>query len=150
MPFDGMEFRAPTPVAADIFPNLRIAGCHLWIKARLRQAGIAETCPDPGDYSVAVIQLLTDARATIEAPENWVRGAYRWFRGRRCAIGALRAAARTIDDIRVAWSAYVLLRAAVNKRRFSSVELMNDQSSHAEVLRAFDEAIAMARGQAAA
>jgi hypothetical protein len=151
MPFDGMEFRAPNPYAAGVFPNLRAAGGHLWIRGRLwrvRQARGGAIARYPGDHGAAVIQLLTDAKALIEAPENWVQEVYRWFRGRRCAVAALGAAAKHVDDFGVVWSAHALLLKIADARRFSSVESMNDHSSHADVLRAFDEAIAMARDQA--
>jgi hypothetical protein len=151
MTFDCTEFRAPNPYETGIFPNLRAAGCHLWIRDRLwraRQARRGATARYPEDHGAAVIQLLTDAKALITAPENWVQGAYRWFRGRRCAVAALGVAAKYVPDFGVVWSAHALLLKVADARRFSSVESMNDHSSHADVLRAFDEAIVIARSQA--
>ena len=76
---------------------------------------------------------------------QWVRGAYWRFPNRRCAIGALRATARRREDVTLAWSAHALLLQVADRRCFSSVEAMNDHSSHADVLGGFDEALALAR-----
>jgi hypothetical protein len=86
----------------------------------------------------------------IENPENWTRGTYATLFGRRCAVGALRAAASWLEGPSPAWSAHDLLIRVSRSRGFTSVEAMNDHSSHAEVLTAFDEAIAMAQSAALA
>jgi hypothetical protein len=49
-----------------------------------------------------------------------------------------------------AWSGHELLINIASSRGFASVEAMNDRSSHAAVLAAFDEAIALAQSAALA
>jgi hypothetical protein len=48
------------------------------------------------------------------------------------------------------WAAHGYLITVARSRGFTNVEAMNDRSSHAAVLRAFDEAIALAHTAAAA
>jgi hypothetical protein len=94
------------------------------------------------------MQLLLDAKSLIEDPKNWTRGTYRSFTGRHRAIGALRAVAGRLRSPSPAWSAHELLIKIARSRGFASVEAMNDKSSHAAVLAAFDEAIGLAQSAA--
>ena len=151
MPFDGTDFRAPAALDTGIFPLWSKHGFRLWLKARFRQEErrtdpVALRAPSPCERDVAVAQLLRDARSLIADPRDWTQRIYRSFRGRRCAVGALRAAASGLDDPSLAWSAHGLLIKIARSRGFTNVEAMNDRSSHAAVLRAFDEAIALAAG----
>jgi hypothetical protein len=100
--------------------------------------------PSPSDRDLAVAELLRDAKELIADPKNWTRRTYRSFGGQRCAVGALRAAAKRLDDPSLGWSAHALLINVARSRGFTNVETMNDRSPQAAVLSAFDQAIAMA------
>jgi hypothetical protein len=151
MPFDGTDFQAPTVLDTGVFPPWSKHGCRKWIEARFRRerrginAEVILRAPSPSDRDAAIAQLLHDAKGLIEDPKNWTRGTYRSLSGRRCAVGALRAVAGRLKGPGPAWSAHELLIKVARSRGFSSVEAMNDRSSHAAVLEAFDEAIALAR-----
>jgi hypothetical protein len=149
MPFDGVA-EVGIVSADQVFPSLWAAGGRLWIRSRLRRWGRPAVALSPGAHYAAAALLLEDAKSLIEERDRWLQGTYRWFRGRRCAIGALCAAAAKISDMRVAQSAHALLLTVADSRRFTSVEGMNDHSSHSEVIRAFDDAIALAWGKAVA
>jgi len=105
----------------------------------------------PGDpivpSDVSAVQLLRAARALIELEDKWVQGRYETVRGRRCAMGALQAAARVLRDPRAFEEAKDLLRAEAVLRGYSHVEKMNDRSTHGQVLTAFDAAIAKAEAR---
>lgn len=151
MPFDGTDFRAPPALDTGIFPLWSKHGFRLWLKARFRPEDrkivpVVLRAPLHTERDEAVAQLLRDARDLVADPRNWTQRIYRSFRGRRCAVGALRAAASRLDDPSLAWSAHGLLIRIARSRGFTNVEAMNDRSSHAAVLRAFDEAIALAGG----
>jgi hypothetical protein len=151
MPFDGTDFRAPPALDTGIFPLWSKHGFRLWLKARFRPEDrkimpASLRAPCQGGRDAAVAQLLRDARDMIADPHDWTQRIYRSFRGRRCAVGALRAAASRLDDPSLAWSAHGLLIKVARSRGFTNVEAMNDRSSHAAVLRAFDEAIVLAGG----
>jgi hypothetical protein len=133
MPFDGTGFSAPRRL-------LHETRCRRERTVALRAL----------DHDVAVAQLLRDARALIENPRNWAQRRYWTLSGRRCAVGALRAVARGLVEPDIAWAAHNLLITVARSRGFGTVEEMNDRSSHSEVLRAFDSAIAAAYGPALA
>jgi hypothetical protein len=144
MPFDGTYFPAPTPSDTGLFPIWSRHGCRLWFEARLRRNRGGDAllrAPLPGEHDLAVAGLLREAKGMISDPENWTRRTYRSFGGQRCAVGALRAAAKRLDDPSIAWSAHSLLIDVARSRGFTNVETMNDRSSHAAVLAAFDQAI---------
>jgi hypothetical protein len=162
MPFDGTQLQAPTvldpPTVLNtgLFPLWSKQGWRVWFESPVRapkHTGMARVLSraSPGaDRDAAVIRLLQDARKQIEDPRHWAKGTYRSLRRRRCAVGALRAAARCLHDPSIAWSAHALLIKVAGSRRFSNVEMMNDRSCHAAVLGAFDEAIAAAQAIEAA
>jgi hypothetical protein len=141
MPFDGTNFRDLDTGDTRLFPNWSVARWRFRLKTMEKRRDAQAS-----DRRAAVTALLEDARALIVTEERWVQGAYRRFPGRRCAIGALRAAAARLDDLTPAWAAHALLIEIARKRRFTCVEALNDHSSHADVIGAFDEAIALARG----
>ena len=95
---------------------------------------------------LAAARLLRAARALIAEEDRWVQGRYETLRGRRCAMGALQAAARALRDTGGFETARDLLRTEALIRGYSHVEKMNDRSTHAQVLAAFDGAIARAAG----
>jgi hypothetical protein len=153
MPFDGTYFPAPTPSDTGLFPIWSRHGCRLWFDARLRRSRLGDAllrAPMPADRGMEVAGLLREAKGMIGDPENWTRRTYRSFGGQRCAVGALRAAAKRLDDPSIAWSAHALLIDVARSRGFTNVETMNDRSSHAAVLAAFDQAIRTAERSPAA
>ena len=145
MPFDGRYFPAPTPYDTGLFPVWSRHGCRLWFGARLRRKKTATPdallAPSQTERDLAVADLLRDAKELINGPKEWTRRTYRSFGGQRCAVGALRAAAKRVNDPAIAWSAHALLIDVARSRGFTNVETMNDRSSHAAVLAAFDQAI---------
>jgi hypothetical protein len=141
MPFDGTNFRDLDTGDTGLFPNWNTARWRFRLKTRKKRRNASAS-----DRRAAVIAVLEDARALIATEQRWAQGAYWRFPGRHCAIGALRAAAARLDDITLAWAAHALLIEIASNRRFTCVEALNDHSSHAEVIGAFDEAIALARG----
>ena len=141
MPFDGSEFlgKPSSPSTPGIWESVRrvIRGF----------VPIAPPKPDPVQ-DLLTVQLLTTARALIEDERNWIQHDYETRDGRYCAVGALRYAARFMGPPDPLISASKLLLAVARERGFSKIEKMNDRSSHARVLSAFDEAITRARGTA--
>jgi hypothetical protein len=154
MPFDGTDFRVPTALDTGLFPIWSEHGLRHWLRTRFRpqnrEKAVVMFHASPPERASAIVRLLQDAKGLIEDPEDWTRGTYRSLRGRRCAVGALRAAARHLNDPSPAWSAHELLIRVARSRGFTSVEAMNDRSSHAGVLAAFDEAIVLAHSAAGA
>ncbi len=145
MPFDGTYFPATTPYDTGLFPLWSRQGCRLWYQTRLRgRKATAPTmlrAPTPAERGLAVADLLRDAKDMINDPKDWTRRTYRSFGGQRCAVGALRAAGKRLNDPTLAWSAHSLLIDVARSRGFTNVETMNDRSSHAAVMAAFDQAI---------
>lgn len=150
MPFDGSDF-SPTfqPTAEPPVPN----GAPGWLGAtkalceRALQVSRLQylfTGNPPELLEPSTAHLLRRARQLIEADEKWVQGYYSTSDGRRCAMGALRAAARHSDPRRVRARAHHLLREVARERGFQSVEGMNDRCTHHQVLTAFDMAIRVA------
>lgn len=153
MPFDGTYFPATTPYDTGLFPLWSRHGCRQWFQTRLHgkktTAPTALRAPTPAERGLAVADLLRDAREMIVDPKDWTRRTYRSFGGQRCAVGALRAAAKRLADPTIAWSAHALLIDVARSRGFTNVETMNDRSSHNAVMAAFDQAIRTAERRAA-
>ncbi|HEY2540970.1 MAG TPA: hypothetical protein VGI28_15965 [Stellaceae bacterium] len=145
MPFDGTYFPATTPYDTGLFPLWSRHGCRLWFHTRLRgkkpAAPTALRAPTPAERGLVVAEVLRDAKDMIADPKDWTRRTYRSFGGQRCAVGALRAATKRLADPTIAWSAHALLIDVARSRGFTNVETMNDRSSHAAVMAAFDQAI---------
>lgn len=159
MPFDGGDFSRSSGLR---FPNMPPTGRRsplaAWFRGLLLPGGpgnhVARSLPPPGRLDpipeLAAIHLLRAARALIEAEETWGQGRYHAPDGRRCAVGALRAATQASwHGIRGKMEAHTLLLAVAKERGFDSVELMNDRSTHVQVLAAFDAAIASAKDRSA-
>ncbi|HEX5327084.1 MAG TPA: hypothetical protein VFW75_10490 [Acetobacteraceae bacterium] len=130
----------------------------LWSQARAAVTTLfthARTLPlwslAPGEpivpSEITAVQLLRAAKGLIELEDKWVQGRYETVRGRRCAMGALQAAARVLRDPRAFEEAKDLLRTEAVLRGYSHVEKMNDRSSHSQVLAVFDAAIAKAEAR---
>ena len=151
MPFDGLDFRVsspvqtcPVPVEGGIWGRIKALALH----SRALQPFWSLSPGEPIVPSeVSAVHLLRSARALIELEDRWVQGRYETVRGRRCAMGALQAAARVLRDPRAFEEAKDLLRAEAVLRGYSHVEKMNDRSSHTQVLAAFDAAIAKAEAR---
>lgn len=145
MPFDGIGF-VETP------RRVRPTTTRAWI-SRLR----ALVAPAPDVPFVVegpstedpVVAFLLSAKRMIETPETWTRGAYSTPGGKYCSVGALRAAGARFRDPVAQCRAHTHLQEIAFRRGFCSIEVMNDRSSHAEVMTAFDEAIAAARRRTA-
>jgi hypothetical protein len=96
----------------------------------------------PPRTALTVRDVLVAARALIENPEDWRKGAYRTRDAdghvlARCACGALQDASRP-KRAGQSSAAYQALKAAMG----GDVCEWNDDHTHAEVLAAFDKAIA--------
>src|SRR3984957_9815085 len=96
-------------------------------------------------YVSTTAKVLTIGRALIEDRKDWVQRRYETRDGRRCAVGALRGASRLLNMHGPQSGANTILLAVAMSRGFNDIESMNDNSSHRQVLSAFDEAIARAR-----
>jgi hypothetical protein len=159
MPFDGKDLKYIEPFAdateatnfAGASKLKRLFGLGLWSLAATVVGRQAYAVPQrfPESSEVVAAQLLRSARAMIDREEMWVQGRYNARGGRHCAIGALRAAGRFYhsETLRLA---HALLHNVANSRGFDSVEKMNDASTHAQVLAAFNSAIASAEAIASA
>ena len=99
----------------------------------------------PSQADDTTLQVLTIGRALIEDRKDWVQRRYETRDGRRCAVGALRGAARLMNLQGPQTGANTILLSVAMSRGFNDIESMNDNSSHRQVLSAFDEAIARAR-----
>jgi hypothetical protein len=137
MPFDSTE---PWPRrVADAGWRSRLA------RTLARLVGRHPSPPPPAPLGPAVVRVLEEARGLIEERQDWTQGRYETYSGRRCAIGALGAAATILDYEDAMSIARTLLADVARKRGYRDVEDMNDRSSHARVLSAFDAAIAAAK-----
>jgi hypothetical protein len=143
MPFDGLGYIA-TQSKVTLWD--RIAGL-VWggskVSAHVLPIAFQPLPPEEADNTA--LQMLTIGRALIEERKDWVQRRYETRDGRRCAVGALRGAARLMHVNGTNSSANAILLSVAMRRGFNDIESMNDNSSHRQVLSAFDEAIARAR-----
>jgi hypothetical protein len=102
---------------------------------------------EPADTQAAALQVLGLARTLIEDERHWIQRRYETLDGRRCAVGALRGAGRLLSARSLNIDAHNLLLEVAIQRGFTDIEKMNDHSTHAQVLSAFDVAIARARAR---
>jgi hypothetical protein len=149
MPFDGLGYvgtTTTTTAKASIWTRLThfVLGTPPVPKSIPLHA--FQPIPDAQPDAVTV-QVLTIGRALIEDRKDWVQRRYETRDGRRCAVGALRGAARLMHLHGPQTSANTILLSVAMSRGFNDVESMNDNSSHRQVLSAFDEAITRARQQ---
>jgi hypothetical protein len=136
MPFDSTELVRPRSQATAWARLGRVLAVFL---ARGPAAAPAEP------LGPAVLRVLEEARGLIEEREDWTQGSYTTFAGRRCAIGALGAAGAVLDYKDAMAIGRTLLSEVARARGYRDVEEMNDRSSHARVLSAFDAAVGEAR-----
>ncbi len=142
MPFDGLHYLAPAakPSLWTRFTNFvtGVPPVSKSVPAHLFQP-VPATQPD-----ALTVQVLTIGRALIEDRKDWVQRRYETRDGRRCAVGALRGAARLLNVGSPQTGANAVLLSVAMSRGFNDIESMNDNSTHRQVLSAFDEAIARA------
>ena len=150
MPFDGSEFIA-TPVRAAWSPP----GVWAWLRQatrRMRPGAKAWPAEFPAAVpaeppGAATVQVLRLARTLIEDERHWIQRRYETLDGRRCAVGALRSAARLLALRSLNVEAHNLLLEVAVGRGFTDIEKMNDHSTHGQVVSAFDLAIARAQAR---
>ncbi len=143
MPFDGLGYIATQ--SKETFWD-RIARVVLRApKVPSRALPIAFQPLPSEEADNTALQMLTVGRALIEDRKDWVQRRYETRDGRRCAVGALRGAARLMHMHGPNHAANALLLSVAMRRGFNDIESMNDNSTHRQVLSAFDEAIARAR-----
>lgn len=107
-----------------------------------------------------VVRVLEDARKLIETPDKWTQGEYaRDGMGREislyesgitclCALGALRLATKRIWDWNFKGDAVLVdAKTALRNVMIEPIPRFNDSHTHAEVLAAFDKAIATERAK---
>jgi hypothetical protein len=143
MPFDGLGY-----VSTITKPSIwaRLTQFALGAPAVTKTIPLHAFQPIPADQPDAVsAQVLTVGRALIEDRKDWVQRRYETRDGRRCAVGALRGASRLLNLHGPQGGANSILQSVAMSRGFNDIESMNDNSSHRQVLSAFDEAIAQAR-----
>lgn len=142
MPFDGLNYLAPatkpsmwtrlTNYVMGVPPVAKSVPAHLF-------QPVPATQPD-----ALTLQVLTIGRALIEDRKDWVQRRYETRDGRRCAVGALRGAARMLNVPTTQSGANAVLLSVAMGRGFNDIESMNDNSTHRQVLSAFDDAITRA------
>ena len=144
MPFDGIGFVGTQQVTTwtrlinftkGLLPATKAAPARLLAPAPLAQ-------PD-----ALTLQVLSVGRALIEERKDWVQRRYETRDGRRCAVGALRGASRLMHVQGSQTGAHAILLSVAMDRGFNDIESMNDNSSHRQVISAFDEAIVRATVQ---
>ncbi len=147
MPFDGLGYLDTT--APDVSkPTFwaRMRHFAFGAPATPKPLPIQAFQPVPANQPDAVtLQVLTIGRALIEDRKDWVQRRYETRDGRRCAVGALRGAARLMNLPGPQTGANTILLSVAMSRGYNDIESMNDNSSHRQVLSAFDEAITRAR-----
>ena len=144
MPFDGIGFIGPKETGG--WSGLAQFAKALFTWQASPRARVY--CPPPSALPDEVAkQVLTIGRALIADRKDWVQRRYETRDGRRCAVGALRGAARLLNLHGQQTAANALLLAVAMDRGFNDIESMNDNSSHTQVLSAFDEAIGRANGR---
>jgi hypothetical protein len=135
MPFDGLGFNGLGSAATTAKPSIwaRLTQFALGAPPVTKAIPLHAFQPIPADQPDAVtVQVLTIGRALIEDRKDWVQRRYETRDGRRCAVGPQSGAT-------------TMLLAVAMSRGFNDIESMNDNSSHRQVLSAFDEAITRAR-----
>jgi hypothetical protein len=145
MPFDGLGY-----VTTTVKPSIWARLTQLLVGAPpiTKTIPLHAFQPIPVNQPDAVtVQVLTVGRALIEDRKDWVQRRYETRDGRRCAVGALRGASRLLNMHGGQTGANAILLSVAMGRGFNDIESMNDNSSHRQVLSAFDEAIARSEGQ---
>ena len=145
MPFDGLGYVTTT---AKLSIWARLTQFVLGAPPITKTIPMHAFLPIPADQpDAATVHILTVGRALIEDRKDWVQRRYETRDGRRCAVGALRGAARALNMYGPRNEANTALLSVARSRGFNDIESMNDNSGHRQVLAAFDEAIARASHQ---
>lgn len=147
MPFDGLAY-VTTTTAPAAKPSLwtRLTQFAFGAPPAPKEIHIHGFSPAPASQpDMVTLQVLTIGKALIEDRKDWVQRRYETRDGRRCAVGALRGAARLLNLPGPQTGANTLLLSVAMGRGFNDIESMNDNSSHRQVIAAFDEAISRAR-----
>jgi len=143
MPFDGIGYLT-SPAKPSIW--MRLSNFVLGTPSATNTMPLRAFQPLPaGQPDAVTLQVLTVGRALIEDRKDWVQRRYETRDGRRCAVGALRGAARLLNLHGPQTGANTILLSVAMSRGFNDIESMNDNSSHRQVISAFDEAISRAR-----
>ena len=146
MPFDGFDYPATTITPAKTSIWTRLTQFALGTPPIVKTLPLHAFLPIPASQPDALtVQVLSIGRALIEDRKDWVQRRYETRDGRRCAVGALRGAARLMNLHGPQTGANTILLSVAMTRGFNDIESMNDNSSHRQVLSAFDEAIVRAR-----
>lgn len=142
MPFDGLGY-SPSPAKPSALGRL--------LQFFQRSTPTVETQPIrafqpvPTQPEAIPLQVLTIGKALIEDRKDWVQRRYETRDGRRCAVGAIRGAARLMNLHGPLTGANAIMLSVAMSRGFNDIESLNDNSSHRQVLSAFDEAISRSR-----
>ncbi len=142
MPFDGLGY-IETQSKVTLWERIARVVRGEPRTARALQVAFQPLPPEEADNTA--LQMLTLGRALIEDRKDWVQRRYETRDGRRCAVGALRGAARLLHMHGPNNGANAILLSVSMRRGFNDIESMNDNSTHRQVLSAFDEAIARAK-----
>ncbi len=143
MPFDGLAYLTTQP---KLSIWTRLSQFALGIPPVARSIPEPLFQPTPATHPDAVtMQVLTIGRALIEDRKDWVQRRYETRDGRRCAVGALRGAGRLLALHGPQTGANGIMLSVAMGRGFNDIESMNDNSTHRQVLAAFDEAISRAK-----
>ncbi len=94
--------------------------------------------------------VLRRAKALIDTPDRWCKGARRNDEGQLCARGAMLVATRgtTSGPYRLTGPARTYLRLAAQEQGYFCEVYLNDGGDHAAVMKMFDRAIALAERDA--
>jgi hypothetical protein len=144
MPFDGTGYVGTQP--GNVWTRLLQITKGLLPAAKAPPARILAPLPVTQPDALT-LQVLSVGRALIEDRKDWVQRRYETRDGRRCAVGALRGAARLMHLQGAQTGAHAFLLSVAMDRGFNDIESMNDNSSHRQVISAFDEAISRATTQ---
>jgi hypothetical protein len=142
MPFDGIGNLTLT-TKPSLWSRLRHAVTGIPPVSKSIPAALFQPVP-AGQPDALTVQVLQIGRALIEDRKDWVQRRYETRDGRRCAVGALRGASRLLNVHGPQSGANAHLLAVAMGRGFNDIESMNDNSTHRQVLSAFDEAIGRA------
>ena len=101
----------------------------------------------PRSVEAAVPELPGAARDLISSEDKWANGRLRTRDGGFSALGAILQVSALGPGRRARQPALAHLRLVARRRGFWTIEAMNDASTHAEVLAAFDEAIRLSEAR---
>ena len=130
MPFDGLGYLSTTATPAKPSLWTRLTQFALGQPPVAKALPLEAFQPVPANQPDALtLQVLTVGRALIEDRKDWVQRRYETRDGRRCAVGALRGAARLMNLHGPQTGANTILLSVAMSRGFNDIESMNDNSS---------------------